>query len=103
MVKKRKRISAEKKVEIIREHLDNRRTVSELAEKYGVHPNIISRWKKQLFEGALETFSMKNRKSEKPYENKIKQLEETVQKRDSAIAWLTQENIELKKNEDGLI
>lgn len=103
MAEKRKHISAEKKVEILREHLDNKRPISELAEKYGVHPNIISRWKKQMFEGALETFTRKQEKSKKPLERKIEQLEETVQKRDSAIAWLTQENIDLKKNGDGLI
>ena len=102
MANKRRHISAEKKVEILREHLDNRKSISELAEKYGIHPTIITRWKKELFESAVETFSRKGQSSEKPLEKKIHRLEETLQRRESAIAWLTQENIDLKKNGDSL-
>lgn len=40
----RKRYSAEQKVKIVREHLVNRVPVSELAERYGIHPNLIHKW-----------------------------------------------------------
>jgi len=49
---KKKRFAPEKKVEILREFLENRVSVSDLSEKYGVHSNNIHQWKKQLFEGA---------------------------------------------------
>ncbi len=57
---KKKRFTAEKKVEILREFLENRVSVSDLAEKYGVHPNSIHQWKKQLFEGAAATLDPKS-------------------------------------------
>jgi transposase-like protein len=52
-----KKVPKTKKVEILREHPENSRSISELSEQYGVHPNQIYKWKEQLFEGALETFS----------------------------------------------
>ena len=98
----RRYISSERKIEILREVLDNRRSVSDAAEKYGVHPNMITKWKKQMFEGALETFSRKTDKHRKRLDEKMGRLEHTLQKRDRLIAELATENIELKKNLDGL-
>ena len=53
----RRKISAEQKVKILRELLDNDVSITDLAEKYGIHPNVISRWKKELFEGAVGIFN----------------------------------------------
>ncbi|MFA5817043.1 MAG: IS3 family transposase [Bacteroidales bacterium] len=53
------------KVEI--EALQERETLSELATKYGVHPNQITRWKKEFLEWAPELFERKrNEKEEGP-------------------------------------
>ncbi|MFQ5604768.1 MAG: transposase [bacterium] len=49
---KRSRHSAEKKVRILREHLENQVPVSELCQRYGIHPNLFYKWKKDLFERA---------------------------------------------------
>jgi len=43
---RRNRYTAKQKIEILREHLENRVPVSKLAERYGVHPSQIARWKK---------------------------------------------------------
>ena len=50
--RERKIYSPEQKVIIIRELLENNVPISQLAEKYQVHPNDIYNWKKKLFEGA---------------------------------------------------
>ena len=50
----RRHISPEKKVEILREHLDNNISISELAEKYKVHPNMISNWKTKKYLGGVD-------------------------------------------------
>ena len=99
-MKKRKHYSAEKKVIILRELLENNVPISELAEKYEVHPNDIYNWKKKLFESATEIFNPNNfRKNSKTYEQrKVSKLESKLRDRDEAIAMLLKENIEIKKN-----
>lgn len=104
-MKNRKRYSPEKKVIILRELLENNISVSELAEKYGIHPNDIYNWKKKLFEGATEILQNKNGKSKSSSkeEKKISKLESKLKDRDEAIAMLLKENIEIKKSIDGEI
>jgi len=75
-MKKRKHYTAEKKVLILRELLENDVPISELAEKFEVHPNDIYivpkgclRQKKKLFESATEIFKPNNTtKGSKRYE-----------------------------------
>ena len=98
MSNQRRKYPPEKKVEILREHLKNKVPISELCEKYGVHPNMFYKWEKQLFEGATETFCGDHSRTGKGKEvTQVKKLEEKVQKKDEVISWLTEENIKLKK------
>ena len=97
----RRKISPEKKVEIIREVLENHKSISEVADKYDVHPNLIAKWKKEFFEQAVEIFRKTKEPGTTKQDRKIKKLEETLQKRDTLIAELVSENIELKKNDIG--
>jgi transposase len=100
---KRKNYSAEEKVRIIRDYLENGISIGQLCEKYDLHPNIIYKWKKDLFEGALKTFSGEH-KQKKPKENKrILQLETKLKARDSLISEIVSENVMLKKNISGEI
>ena len=101
--KKRKRYTAKQKVEILREHLENQVPASEIAERYGVHPSQILRWKKQLFEGGVEIFSRSHRRSTAPEKRKQKQLSDKLKKAQEVITELTTENLELRKNYFGEI
>ncbi|MFZ1320484.1 MAG: transposase [Ignavibacteria bacterium] len=98
---KRKHLSAEQKVIILREHLDNNVSVSVLSEKYNIHPNDIYNWKKKLFESATDIFTTKSSAQTSAAEKKIEKLEEKLKDRQEAITYLVTENIELKKNLDG--
>lgn len=55
-------------------------TLQELSQKYDVHPVQISQWKRQLLEGACETFERPNkkRKRERDAEGERDQLLKTV-------------------------
>lgn len=98
MANRRKKYPPEKKVEILREYLKNKISVSELCEKYGIHPNMFYKWEKQLFEGAIATFSGdQTRNGNRKDTAEVKKLKEKVQKKDEVISWLTEENIKLKK------
>lgn len=91
----RKRYSAETKVKILREHFEKNMSVADTCEKHRIHPNQFYRWKKELFENAVEHF--KSKKSKKKESNKTAQLEETIKERNDVIAELLQENLTLKK------
>ena len=103
MGRKRKRYTSEDKVKILREVLEEGKSISCVAEKYGVHPNLIMGWRKQLFENALQTFEIKRTDiTEKAQERKTKELEERIHNKDNVIAELAQELLELKKKHPDL-
>jgi len=54
--KERKQRGAELKARVAVEAVRERRTVSELATQYGVHPSQIHEWKRRLLSGASELF-----------------------------------------------
>jgi hypothetical protein len=56
MTKTRRRISAELKAEIALEAMRDRISISDIAARYGVHPNQVYLWKKRLRERAACAF-----------------------------------------------
>ena len=99
---KRKRYTAEEKVKILREVLEEGKQISQAAEQYGLHPNNIFNWRKQLFEGGVQTFQIKRADiSEKAEERKITALEEKIRQKDEVIAELAEELLGLKKKNSG--
>jgi len=102
----RKRYTSEEKTKILRDYIENNLLISAVAEKYKLSPNIIYRWKKQMFESAPESLSTTKKKSDKQLidaEKRIAELEELVSKRESLIAELVEDNISLKKKTGGEI
>jgi len=100
---KRKSYTAEEKVKILREVLEDGKPISQVAEKYGLHPNNIFNWRKQLFEGGLQTFQIKRTDiSSKADDRKITALEDKIKQKDEVIAELAEELLGLKKKNSGL-
>jgi len=101
---KRKRYTAEEKMKILRDVLEDGKPISNVAETYGIHPNNILNWRKQLFEGGVQTFQIKRADiSSGAEERKINSLEEKIKRKDEIIAELAGELLELKKNYSGLL
>ena len=92
-----RQIPAVKKVEVLRDHLENDVTLSELAERYHVNVNSIMNWKKRLFESAPDVFSKRAERTTKDQQTELERLEKELQSKDAIIAQLAQENITLKK------
>jgi transposase-like protein len=100
---KRKRYTPEEKSRILREVLEEGKTISETAEKHGVHPNNIMKWRKQLLEEGKQTFQIKRTDiSNKAKDRKIFALEDKIKHKDEVIAELAQELLDLKKKYPGL-
>lgn len=102
-MRQRKSYTAEQKVLILRELLEDKVPISEIVEKYKVHVNDIYNWRKKLFESATIIFENGKPKNQKPdqVQAKVTALEEKLKKRDEAISYLVQDNIILKKSIDG--
>ena len=73
MSNKRKRYTPEFKAKVALAALREEETISELAARFGVHPTMISSWKRALLQGAADIFD-KGQKSRKQTEQQIDEL-----------------------------
>ncbi len=59
----RKRYNSEQKVSVLMELLKEGKKLSDVAESYSIHPNMLMKWEKQLFEGAVDIFAITRKDS----------------------------------------
>lgn len=64
MGKIRRQHSGKTKLEAAIAMISGKSPVSELSQKYGVHPTVLQRWKNELLEGGPEIFSRRRQKKE---------------------------------------
>lgn len=96
---KRKYISNQKKVEILKKLSRSGAKMSEICAEYGVQPSAVYKWQEVLFSRAHELFdTSRGRKPIDRSPEKIAELESRLAKRDNAIAELLQDHCELKKS-----
>jgi transposase len=74
MFKKRRKFTAEFKARVPLDALSGEHTLSEFANKYGVHPNQVSQWKKQTKEQIVAGFAGKAQKVQQNDEARNKEL-----------------------------
>ena len=55
--RQRKQYSADLKAKIAVEAVKGQRTIQQIASHYEVHPNMVTKWKKQVLDGASSIFS----------------------------------------------
>ena len=86
------KVSKEEKAKIVLTILRNDSTANEIATKYGIHPNIISRWKQTALDGLPDLFEDKRLKVDRnKFNEQEKQLEQAyklVGQRDVELDWL---------------
>ena len=88
MTRKRKNYSSTLKKQVALESIKEVKTISELASEYGVHPNQISNWKKQLIEGAEDIFSSKRKRVENNSTEQEAKLYEEIGRLKVELDWL---------------
>jgi len=71
---KRKRYSADFKAKVALEAIKAEQTINELGSRYGLHPNLITNWKRQAIENLAETFSTKAERTRTNDDPQIKEL-----------------------------
>jgi transposase len=100
MRKERKHYSSEEKVTILRRHLLDKVSVSDLCEELCLQPTVFYRWQKEFFENGASAFQSKERPAREVEEKqkRIEFLEKKVQTKDEVLAELMAEHIALKKS-----
>ena len=73
MSTKRRNHSPQFKAKVALAALHNEETISELSSRFGVHPTVINKWKKTLFDGAADIFG-KNQKADRQAESNMDNL-----------------------------
>ena len=71
---KRRNFSAAFKAKVALEALQGDQTLAELAGRNKVHPNLITKWKRQASEGMVEVFSGKPGRRDGSHEAEVKEL-----------------------------
>ena len=77
MSNKRRKHSPAFKAKVALAAIKNEETTAQLAQRFNVHPTMISAWKKALLEGADDIFD-KNQKSRKKTDAKIDELHRQI-------------------------
>lgn len=91
MKRKRRVFSPSFKAKVAIEALKERKTLSQLAEQFELHPNQISSWKREFLDNSQRAFDSNDTKSEQHSAEKIAKLYQKI-------GQLEVENDFLKKN-----
>lgn len=73
MSNKRKRYAPAFKAKVALAALKNEETIAELAQRFGLHPSMITSWKRALMDGATDIFD-KGHKTHRQVEGQIDEL-----------------------------
>jgi transposase-like protein len=88
---KRKHFSASQKAQIALEILKEEKTINQLASEYGVHPNVLYRWKKQALENLPKLFEDENkgeRDRQAEHERQMNDLYSEIGRLTTQLNWL---------------
>lgn len=96
--KTRQKFSPAQKISFLKKHLVEGIPVSDICDKYSIHPNLFYRWQKQLFENAEIVFQPSNKPKNAKYEQKIAGLEAKIRNKNEVLSELMEEYVSVKKN-----
>jgi transposase-like protein len=98
MSKKRRQFSSAQKISILREHLIEKISVSDVCDKHGLQPSVFYGWQKKLFENGANVLEIgRVGSSEKKLTHQVEILGDKLKRKDEVIAEIMEEHIALKK------
>ncbi len=93
MQKKRRIHSPEFKVKAVIEILKGEKTSAQLAGEFGVHPAVLSEWKKHFLKSAPEIFKKQNNFSDKKEAKEKIELFEQIGRLKMELEWLKKKSL----------
>ena len=101
-MKARKHHTASDKVAIIRWHLVDRVSVSDLCDQHHIRPTLFYKWQKQFFDNGAAAFERSEKRTLDVKDRRIAALESKLQRKNEVVAELMEEHVQLKKELGGL-
>ena len=97
MKRKRKNYTPEEKVAILKRHLVDKVAVSDLCDEYHLQPTVFYRWQKEFFENGASVFERDTLRQKSKETDRIKALEQKLQRKHEVLSELMEEHVKLKK------
>ena len=98
MKRKRTNYSSAEKVAILKRHLVDKVAVSDLCDEYSLQPTVFYRWQREFFEHGAFAFDREALRKKSYETEKIKALEQKLQRKHEVLSELMEEHVKLKKN-----
>jgi transposase len=101
--RQRRQFSTEQKVAILRRHLVDKVPVSDLCDEYKLQPSVLYQWQRHLFENLAGAFEAAggagggSSQRERQLAQRVELLEARLARKDSVIAEISAEYVQLKK------
>jgi len=76
------------KAKVALEAIKGEKTITQLSSEFGVHPNQISQWRKQVLKALLDLFSNRRNKEDKGQEDLISELYRQIGQLKVEMDWL---------------
>ncbi len=74
----RKTIEAGLKAKVALEAFKGEKTLAQISSEYGVHPNLVSKWKQELLKGAAVVLSKNGGKHSNGQEEQVEKLYKSI-------------------------
>ena len=87
-IKHRKNYQADFKAKVALEAVKGRLTINEISKQFGVHPNQISKWKKQFLESLPQIFDNSKPAKNEQDEELVNQLYQQIGRLKVELDWL---------------
>ena len=94
--RKYRQFTADQKVAILREHLLEKKPISEVCAKHDLQPSVFYDWQRKFFENGPASFQDHNGR-EKTLQARVDALQKKLDQKDRVIAAVTEEFVRVKK------
>jgi transposase-like protein len=84
----KRNFTPEQKGRVALEAIKGECTISQLASKHEVHPNLVGQWKKTVQENISSLFADKRKKENREKDETIERLYQTIGRREAELDWL---------------
>ena len=98
MSKKRTHYYGNDKTKILKEHLLEGKSISDVCEKYNIKPSMFYTWQRQFFENGHLAFEKNKNSKNSKLEKKISRLEQKLTQKNEVLSELMEEHVALKKS-----